>query len=205
MLGLCVSSGSFYEDEYPTGLIWFCDEDDAAGYEWWQQLPNENAAIFWNDKLRHAKSRGLVPSQAVHELLSEPGTRLSGRILPDSRATAPSLTWLAELAAKGKPVGDPAKPRGWRPDPPLSAEQSEAARAAGGWLYQVDEGYDPAGRVPVHAVSGAWQTDIHGRVVQFWHNPVYGQPTAPATEPPATSPVQPLDATAMSDVTANQS
>ncbi|MFD0278959.1 hypothetical protein ACFVHB_34320 [Kitasatospora sp. NPDC127111] len=185
---------TFYEDEYPTGLIWFCDEDDAAGFEWWQQLPNENAAIFWNDKLRRARARGLTPSQAVHELMSEPGTRLSGRILPDSRATAPSLTWLAELATHGMPVGEPAKPGGWRSDPPLSAERSEAARAGGGWLYQVDEGYDPAGRVPVHAVAGAWQTDTQGRVLRFWHNPAYGQPVEPAAEPAAMSAVSALEA-----------
>ncbi|MFB7618300.1 hypothetical protein [Kitasatospora sp. NPDC056181] len=185
---------TFYADEYPTGLIWFCDEDDAAGYEWWQQLPNENAAIFWNEKLLLAKTRGLTPSEAVRELLSEPGTRLSGRILPDTRATAPSLSWLAELAAHGMPVGDPAKPRGWRPDPPLSAEQAEAARAAGGWLYQVDEGHDPAGRVPPHAVAGAWQTDTNGRVLRFWHNPAYQQAPPPGPQENDATAVPPLGA-----------
>ncbi|MFD0279296.1 hypothetical protein ACFVHB_36115 [Kitasatospora sp. NPDC127111] len=183
---------TFHADEYPTGLIWFCDEDDAAGYEWWRGLPNENAASFWNEKLWRAKARGLKPSQAIGELLSEPGTRLSGRILPESRSTAPSVAWLAELAVHGVPLGDPVAPRGWRPDPPFSREQAEAAVAAGGWLYQVDDGHDPAGRVPAHAVAGAWQTDTHGRALRFWHNPTYGPAIAPDPEETGAAAVPPL-------------
>ncbi|MFI9329287.1 hypothetical protein ACIGZJ_17295 [Kitasatospora sp. NPDC052868] len=185
---------TFYADEHPTGLIWFCDEDEAAGYEWWRQLPNENAAIFWTEKLWRAKARGLTPSQAVRELLTEPGTRLSGRILPDSHSVAPSLTWLAELAAHGVPVGDPARPSGWRPDPPFDAGQAEASRAAGGWLYHVDEGHDPTGRIPPHAVVGAWQTDARGRALRFWHNPAYQQAAPPRPEEKQIAPVPPLGA-----------
>lgn len=180
---------TFYADQYPTGLIWACDEDDAAGYEWWRALPNENAAIFWNEKLWRAKARGLTPSQALRELMAEPGTPLSGRILPESRSTAPGLPWLVDLAVRGVPLGEPVRPLGWRPDPPLDAGPAERAGAAGGWLYQVDEGHDPAGRVPVHAVAGAWRTDADGRVLDFWHNPHHGRPA-----PPVTAPVPPLGA-----------
>ncbi|MGW4897392.1 hypothetical protein ACWEQL_34845 [Kitasatospora sp. NPDC004240] len=180
---------TFFEDRYPTGLIWFRDEDDAAGYEWWRELPNENAAIFWNEKLWRAKARGLKPSEAIRDLMAEPGTQLSGRIVPGSRAVAPSLAWLADLAEHGTPLGEASRPDGWRPDPPFGPAQAEAARTSGGWVYQVDEGHDPAGRVPGHAVAGAWQTDPEGRVLRFWHNPLHG-----AAPEPVTAPLLPLGA-----------
>ncbi|MGW4896023.1 hypothetical protein ACWEQL_27775 [Kitasatospora sp. NPDC004240] len=180
---------TYFEDRYPTGLLWVCDEDDAAGYEWWRELPNENAAVFWYGKLRGAKARGLKPSEAVRELMAEPGTLLSGRILPGSRTKADRLADVIELARNGTPLREATRPDGWRPDPPVGPAQAEAARANGGWVYQVDEGHDPAGRVPGHAVVGAWQSDPDGRPVRFWHNPRHG-----ATPEPAAAPMLPLGA-----------
>ncbi|MCX5209099.1 hypothetical protein OG689_07335 [Kitasatospora sp. NBC_00240] len=177
-----------------TGYLWWCDADGAAAFARRLAVPSWNAGSFWYSKLLEAKARNLLPSQAVREFLLEPGTGSSGRLDPASRAVT-GLAALTELAAEGwQPPGDRVKPLGWRPDPPLSHEQSELAQAAGGWLYQTDPGYDPAGQVPPQAVTGAWQVGPAGRLLRFWHNPVYGTAPAPVAPADAGAPVPPLRA-----------
>ncbi|WP_329499951.1 hypothetical protein [Kitasatospora herbaricolor] len=178
------------------GYLWTCDADDAADFTRRPRFDDWNGALFWTGELIKAKARGLTPSQAVQELFAEPGTPLSGRLVPESRAVASSLAWLDTLDADRIPVPRPDRiePRGWRPDPPLDPGRSERARAAGGWLYRTDPGYDPAGRVPPQAVAGAWEVNSAGRAVRFWHNPEYGAAVAPVAPAGAGVPVPPLHA-----------
>ncbi|MEV4556762.1 hypothetical protein AB0K51_07160 [Kitasatospora sp. NPDC049285] len=69
------------------------------------------------------------------------------------------------------------------------------APSAAGWRYVVDQGYDPAGRVPGHAVQGGWPP---GPDAPYRPNPGHGRPprasaaTASAAVTPA--PLPPLGA-----------
>ncbi|KOG40886.1 hypothetical protein [Streptomyces resistomycificus] len=84
------------------GYVWAGDEDDAAMWE-----PREAAGPrafseggIWHARLEEAKGRGLLPSQALAELLAQPEGN-KGRALPDSLTDAPSAT-AVEALAKGE-------------------------------------------------------------------------------------------------------
>ncbi|MEU3512398.1 hypothetical protein ABZ733_31865 [Streptomyces longwoodensis] len=80
--------------------VWAGDEDDAAAW-----VPRDAAGGraladggHWHTRLRGAKERGLLPSQALAELLASPeGNR--GRVLPDSLDDAPNSDAIDALAA----------------------------------------------------------------------------------------------------------
>ncbi|MEU7098356.1 hypothetical protein AB0A66_08425 [Streptomyces longwoodensis] len=84
------------------GYVWACDEDDAAAW-----VPRDDAGGralaeggHWHARLRGAKERGLLPSQALAELVSSPeGNR--GRVLPGSLTDAPNSDAVKALAASG--------------------------------------------------------------------------------------------------------
>ncbi|WP_405613812.1 hypothetical protein [Streptomyces sp. NBC_00076] len=83
------------------GYVWANDEDDAAMWE-----PREAAGPqafseggIWYARLEEAKERGLLPSQALAELLANPDGN-QGRALPDSLADAPNAA-AVEALAKG--------------------------------------------------------------------------------------------------------
>jgi hypothetical protein len=58
---------------------------------------------------------------------------------------------------------------------------AEAAKNAGGWVYEIGGGLDPDGAVPPAAVIGAWQVDDHGKIVgDFIPNPNYDAGKYPA-------------------------
>ncbi|MFB7665843.1 hypothetical protein ACFC1R_18130 [Kitasatospora sp. NPDC056138] len=179
-----------------TGYLWICDADDAADFE--RRLVNRglNSDIFWAGKLRGTKARGLSPAQAVQELAAEPGRPFDGHIVLESKTVAATVAAVRELAAEGwKPPKQPVPPLGYRPDPPITDEQREAATAGTGWLYKVDEGYDPSTRVPSRAVEGAWQVvNPRAALVRFWHNPAYGSAPATATATGEAHPLPPLRA-----------
>jgi hypothetical protein len=82
------------------GYAWAGDED-AAAYE-----PREaggpraaNEGGFWIRRLRDAKQRGILPSQALTELYGTPETVGKGRPLPGSLADAPNAA-AGEAVAK---------------------------------------------------------------------------------------------------------
>jgi hypothetical protein len=82
------------------GYVWAGDEDDAAAWE-----PREaggpravNEGGFWIRRLRSAKERGLLPSQALDEFLTGPEPAGKGRVLPGSLADAPSAAAVEALA-----------------------------------------------------------------------------------------------------------
>jgi hypothetical protein len=82
------------------GYLWAGDEDDAATYE-----PRKtggpravNEGGFWLRRLRSAKERGLLPSQALAELAADPEPPGKGRPLPGSLADAPNAAAVDALA-----------------------------------------------------------------------------------------------------------
>ncbi|MFF7307525.1 hypothetical protein [Streptomyces sp. NPDC008137] len=83
----------------PLGYVWGSDEDDAATW-----VPREAAGGralaetgHWHARLQDAKERGLLPSQALEEMLSNPeGNR--GRALPGSLTDAPNADAVKALA-----------------------------------------------------------------------------------------------------------
>jgi hypothetical protein len=82
------------------GYIWASDEDDAAAWE-----PREAAGpralmegSIWFHRLEKAKGRGILPSEAVRELLAEPAVGKFGRVLPDSLREAPNAAAVKALA-----------------------------------------------------------------------------------------------------------
>jgi hypothetical protein len=83
------------------GYLWAADSDDAAGYEFRKSAGAvaANAGVSWYQKLRAAKAEGIPPSQALARLSAEPGHPVTGRVIPGSEGTAPSLAILKELAA----------------------------------------------------------------------------------------------------------
>ncbi|MEU6237312.1 hypothetical protein [Kitasatospora sp. NPDC047058] len=97
------------------GYLFACDADDAAG---WVDRPAAgavamNSGTYWYGKLRDAKGRGLLPSQALAELSADTGGGWSGQVVPGSRARAESLAGLREKAREGwEPPAQPEPPRG---------------------------------------------------------------------------------------------
>ncbi|MFJ9774786.1 hypothetical protein ACIRVF_26675 [Kitasatospora sp. NPDC101157] len=99
------------------GYLWGCDADDAAGWVDHQVAGRAalQAAGHWVMKLRNAKSRALLPSQALAELSTEPGAGRSGQIVPGSQAKAESVEVLRAKANEGwEPPAQPESPRGRR-------------------------------------------------------------------------------------------
>jgi hypothetical protein len=58
-----------------------------------------NAAVAWVQNLRSLKAADLRPTQALARLATAPGNPTTGRVIPGSEDTAPSLAILKELAA----------------------------------------------------------------------------------------------------------
>ena len=55
---------------------------------------------------------------------------------------------------------------------PTAAEREAARQQPNGYIYRIDAGYDPAGRVPPEAIQGAWTVDAHGEIQgKFERNP----------------------------------
>ncbi|EST24579.1 hypothetical protein M878_30085 [Streptomyces roseochromogenus subsp. oscitans DS 12.976] len=81
------------------GYVWACDEDDAAA--WVPRAAAGGRALaeggHWHARLQEAKGRGVPPSQALAEMLSNPeGNR--GRALQDSLSDAPNAAAVKALA-----------------------------------------------------------------------------------------------------------
>ncbi|MEV7996529.1 hypothetical protein AB0O67_32980 [Streptomyces sp. NPDC086077] len=90
------------QDGAVLGYVWANDEDDAAAWE-----PREAAGPrafsegeIWHARLEGAKGRGVLPSQALAELL-ENSEGVRGRVLPDSLTDAPNAA-AVEALAKGE-------------------------------------------------------------------------------------------------------
>jgi hypothetical protein len=63
--------------------------------------------------------------------------------------------------------------QGRRPPAELVAE---AKKVRGGWVYEIEEGVDPPGRVPPEKIAGAWAVDDAGELTgEFRSNPKYRQ------------------------------
>ncbi|WP_257004179.1 hypothetical protein [Streptomyces sp. SA15] len=90
------------QDGAVLGYVWASDEGDAAAWEARQaggpRAANEGG--FWIRRLRDAKQRGLLPSQALAELYGNPETAGKGLPLPGSLADAPNAA-AVEALAKG--------------------------------------------------------------------------------------------------------
>ena len=83
------------------GYVWAGDEDDAAAWEPRAAAGGRALAEggHWHARLLDAKERGISPSRALAEMLSNPeGNR--GRALPDSLTDAPNAA-AVETLAKG--------------------------------------------------------------------------------------------------------
>ncbi|MGW2643307.1 hypothetical protein ACWC2T_00020 [Streptomyces sp. NPDC001393] len=81
------------------GYVWASDEDDAAAWEPRDAAGGRALAEggHWHARLEEAKGRGIPPSQALAELLSNPeGNR--GRVVPGSLADAPNSAAVKSLA-----------------------------------------------------------------------------------------------------------
>ncbi|KUN05327.1 hypothetical protein AQI95_17870 [Streptomyces yokosukanensis] len=81
------------------GYVWANDEDDAAA--WVPRAAAGGRALaeggHWHARLQEAKGRGIPPSQALAEMLSNPeGNR--GRALPGALADAPDAAAVKALA-----------------------------------------------------------------------------------------------------------
>ncbi|WP_369389177.1 hypothetical protein AB5J72_17480 [Streptomyces sp. CG1] len=81
------------------GYVWANDEDDAAA--WVPRAAAGGRALaeggHWHARLQEAKGRGIPPSQALSEMLSNPeGNR--GRALPASLTDAPNAAAVKALA-----------------------------------------------------------------------------------------------------------
>ncbi|MEV8539006.1 hypothetical protein [Streptomyces sp. NPDC051572] len=84
------------------GYVWAGDEDDAAAWEPRAAAGGRALAEggHWYARLEEAKGRGIPPSQALAEMLSNPkGNR--GRALPDSLTDAPNAAAVETLAKGG--------------------------------------------------------------------------------------------------------
>lgn len=97
------------------GYLWACDADDAAGWE--GRLAAGaiamNGSRYWYGKLREAKARGLLPSQALAELSADTEGGWSGQVVSGSRAKAASVVELRVKAREGwEPPAQPEMPRG---------------------------------------------------------------------------------------------
>lgn len=81
------------------GYVWANDEDDAAAWEPRQAVGPRalSEGGIWHARLEDAKGRGLLPSQALAELLAGPDGK-RGRALPDSLTDAPNAAAVEALA-----------------------------------------------------------------------------------------------------------
>lgn len=87
------------EDGAVLGYVWASGEDDAAAWEP-QKAAGPRAlreGSVWHARLREAKGRGILPSQALAELLADPEGN-QGRALPGSLADAPNAGAVKVLA-----------------------------------------------------------------------------------------------------------
>ncbi|WP_432139909.1 MULTISPECIES: hypothetical protein [unclassified Streptomyces] len=88
------------QDGAVLGYLWAGDEDHAAAFEPRQaggpRAANESG--FWMRRLRNAKERGLLPSQALAELYGASETAGKGRPLPGSLSDAPDAGAVEALA-----------------------------------------------------------------------------------------------------------
>ncbi|MFG3660008.1 hypothetical protein [Streptomyces sp. NPDC047706] len=87
------------QDGVVLGYVWANDEDDAAAWEP-RQVAGPRAfseGSLWHARLEGAKGRGILPSQALAELLANPDG-VKGRVMPDSLTDAPSTAAVEELA-----------------------------------------------------------------------------------------------------------
>ena len=87
------------EGDAALGYLWASDEDDAAA--WVPRKAAGGRALaeggHWHARLQEAKGRGILPSQALAEMLSDPeGNR--GRALPGSLSDAPNAGVVKALA-----------------------------------------------------------------------------------------------------------
>ncbi len=93
------------EGDAALGYVWANDEDDAAA--WVPRVAAGGRAFpeggHWHARLEEAKGRGIPPSQALAEMLSNPeGNR--GRVLPGSLTETPDAAAVKALA-KGDQQG----------------------------------------------------------------------------------------------------
>ncbi|WP_329566917.1 hypothetical protein [Kitasatospora sp. NBC_01266] len=84
------------------GYLWAAEQDDAADFlpRPAAGIPARQAAGTWVTQLRHGKQRDLTPVQALAELAGFAGNINSGRVVPGSEATAPSLDALNQIAGQ---------------------------------------------------------------------------------------------------------
>ncbi|MBD3006229.1 hypothetical protein IEJ02_19445 [Streptomyces sp. 5-10] len=84
------------------GYLWASDAEGAASYEPRDAAEDAgyHAGLRWLERLRRAKESGLAPSQALAEFAREPADTQAGRVDLASRATAPDLATLRELAGR---------------------------------------------------------------------------------------------------------
>lgn len=82
------------------GYVWASDEDDAAAWEA-RKAAGPRALMessIWFHRLESAKGRGISPSQALQELLTEYADGKFGRARPDSLREAPNAAVVKALA-----------------------------------------------------------------------------------------------------------
>ena len=62
---------------------------------------------------------------------------------------------------------------------PPQAAIEEAKQNPNGWVYEIDERFDPNGAVPPEGIVGAWKVDDNGIIVgAFIPNRAYVKPQA---------------------------
>ncbi|MGW3041573.1 hypothetical protein ACWC9T_16385 [Kitasatospora sp. NPDC001159] len=99
------------------GYLWACDADDAAGWVERRAVgpAAAQAAGYWLMKMRSAKSRALLPTQALAELSADTDGGRAGHVVSASRAMATSVQELYEKAREGwEPPARSEPPRGRR-------------------------------------------------------------------------------------------
>lgn len=51
---------------------------------------------------------------------------------------------------------------------------AQARAHPSGWVYEIDDAYDPDGRVPMEGIKGAWRVGEDGLPTgEYWSNPEY--------------------------------
>ncbi len=51
---------------------------------------------------------------------------------------------------------------------------AQAKAYPGGWVYEIDDAYDPDGRVPMDGIKGAWKVGQDGLPTgEYWSNRQY--------------------------------
>ncbi|MFB4301416.1 hypothetical protein [Actinomadura sp. NTSP31] len=89
------------------GYLWAADGEDAAGFVRRPAAGDDgaNEAVAWTKELRAAKARDVPAARLLDEFAAADlpvadGAWHPGKVIPGSRAEAPSLTALKELAAR---------------------------------------------------------------------------------------------------------